>query len=503
MKHLFIIATMLAFTLLSCSKNEDAVSPDETCTSKPLALSFMKADTEQNFAVSEEMLKEYLVVSKKSSNVTSIKPLTRGNDTLAYFVEYLNGWDIVSADTRIESVLATSDNPIDIASDKTPLVERFGGILDYIESVRESSQRSVSRLWSYIQMKVLSKSAVNTKSQRVARGIVGGMWVEDPDGPQTSSETIVIPHIITVKWGQGSHYSQTLWNKYMPKESADRYYVVGCGPVAVGQVIHHYRKSNSKGIAIPKSATFANGVYEYPIFSNFSSLHWDSLAVDKYAVSLKMDYTALFLSYLGEQMGVELGATATGTTHSQMGEILEEYELDYDDDDSYNYNNINISLHNGQPVITGSEFLTIQPSKTTSSNHYYIIDRYKDANVLVTTTYNWNPGYQPTDWELQTLPEWRFTDRADGIERIEVTISSREDTYFGMNWGYGEDTIDDFYLVHTYTAQSEDEAGIIPSTETTYTPIWTIHTNTITGTGEVQYQAKNILSVFYNIRNSN
>ena len=190
---------MLALTLLSCSKNEDAISPDETCTSKPLALSFMKADAEQNFAVSKEMLKEYLVVSKKSSNITSIKPLTRESDTLAFFVEYLNGWDIVSADTRIESVLATSDNPIDMASDKTPLEERFGGILDYIESVRESSQRSVSRLWSYIQMRVLSKSVVNTKSQRVARGIVSGMWVEDPDGPQTTSETIVISYIITVK----------------------------------------------------------------------------------------------------------------------------------------------------------------------------------------------------------------------------------------------------------------------------------------------------------------
>ncbi len=497
MKHLCIIATMLALTLLSCSKNEDAISPDETCTSKPLALSFMKADAEQNFAVSKEMLKEYLVVSKKSSNVTSIKPLTRESDTLAFFVEYLNGWDIVSADTRIESVLATSDNPIDMASDKTPLEERFGGILDYIESVRESSQRSVSRLWSYIQMRVLSKSVVNTKNQRVARGIVSGMWIEDPDGPQTTSETIVIPHIITVKWGQNNN----LWNFFMPMcPATNQKYYVGCGPVAVGEVIHHYRKSNSKGIAIPKSATFSNGDYEYPIFSNFSSLLWDSLAIDKYDVSLKKEYTALFLSYIGEQMGVELGATGTGTTHSQMGDILEEYELDYDDDNSYNYNSINISLHNGQPVITGSEFLTIQPSATTSGNHYYIIDRYQDANVMVTTTYNWVPDYQPTDWELQTLPEWRFTDRADGIERIDVTISSREDTYFGMNWGYDDSCVDALYLVHTYTAQSEDEAGIITSTDRIYTPMWTINT---TYCDTIQYQAKNISSVFYNIRNSN
>ena len=496
MKHLCIIATMLALTLLSCSKNEDAISPDETCTSKPLALSFMKADAEQNFAVSKEMLKEYLVVSKKSSYVTSIKPLTRGDDTLAFYVEYLNGWDIVSADTRIESVLATSDNPIDMASDKTPLEERFGGILDYIESVRESSQRSVSRLWSYIQMRVLSKSVVNTKSQRVARGIVSGMWVEDPDGPQTTSETIVIPHIITVKWGQNNN----LWNFFMPMcPATNQKYYVGCGPVAVGEVIHHYRKSNSKNITIPRYAVFSNEMNQYPTFSDFSSCHWDSLAINLYDELERVDYTALFLSYLGQQMGVTLYPKKTSSTYPQIGNALTMYQLDYDYASSYNYTAINNNLRSGKPAIIVSEiYPTAQPDSI--DHHAYIIDRYKDINLLTTITYNWVPDYQPTDWELQTLPEWRFNDRADGIERIEVTVSRREDTYFGMNWGYDNSFMDEFYLVHTYTAQSEDDAGIIPSTDRIYTPMWTLR-RTVYDT--IPYQVKNISSVFYNIRNSN
>ena len=494
MKHLCIIATMLALTLLSCSKNEDAISPDETCTSKPLALSFMKADAEQNFAVSKEMLKEYLVVSKKSSNVTSIKPLTRGDDTLAFYVEYLNGWDIVSADTRIESVLATSDNPIDMASDKTPLEERFGGILDYIESVKESNQRSISRLWSYIQMRVLSKSVVNTKSQRIARGIVSGMWVEDPDGPQTSSETIVIPHIITAHWYQGNP-----WNTYMPKKDAIENFYVGCGPIAVGQVIHHYRKLNSKGIVIPKSASFANILNQYPTYSNFSYSHWDTLAVNLDSPEEHKNYTYCFLSYLCQQMGVTLYPDRTSSTYPQMGNALTLYQLDYDYASSYNYTDINSNLHSGKPVIIVSEMYPIAYPDSID-HHAYIIDRYKDINLLTTITYNWVPDYQPTDWELQTLPEWRFNDRADGIERIEVTVSSREDTYFGMNWGYDNIYMDEFYLVHTYTSESEDEAGTVPSADITLTPLWTLRTSVY---DTLASQTKNISSVFYNIRNSN
>ena len=487
---------MLALTLLSCSKNEDAIPPDQTCTSKPLALPSMKADAEQNFAVSKEMLKEYLVVSKKSSNVTSIKPLTRGDDTLAFYVEYLNGWDIVSADTRIESVLATSDAHIDMVYDKTPLEMRFGGILDYIESVKESNQRSISRLWSYIQMRVLSKSVVNTKSQRIARGIVSGMWVEDPDGPQTTSETIVIPHIIAVKWGQDNF----LWRFFMPMcPATNENYKVGCGPVAVGEVIHHYRKSNSKNITIPRHAVLSNEMNQYPTFSDFSSCHWDSLAINLYDELERVDYTALFLSYLGQQMGVTLYPKKTSSTYPQIGNALTMYQLDYDYASSYNYTAINNNLRSGKPVIIVSEMYPIAYPDSID-HHAYIIDRYKDINLLSTITYNWVPGYQPTDWELQTLPEWRFNDRADGIERIEVTVSSREDTYFGMNWGYDNIYMDEFYLVHTYTSESEDEAGTVPSADITLTPLWTLRTSVY---DTLASQTKNISSVFYNIRNSN
>ena len=78
--------------------------------------------------------------------------------------------------------------------------------------------------------------------------------------------------------------------------------------------------------------------------------------------------------------------------------------------------------------------------------------------------------------------------------------SSGKSTYDSYDDGYDDIYMDEFYLVHTYTAQSEDDAGIIPSTDRIYTPMWTLR-RTVYDT--IPYQVKNISSVFYNIRNSN
>ena len=113
-----------------------------------------------NTIVSEDMLSEYLKITKKLSSVSSIIPLLKDNDTLAYFVQYFKGWDVISADTRIEPVLAKSDSTI-IDLDSFSLSRHFAGTLDYIQSVRNNNEGSATRLWTYLQLRVLNKSQIS------------------------------------------------------------------------------------------------------------------------------------------------------------------------------------------------------------------------------------------------------------------------------------------------------------------------------------------------------
>lgn len=450
-----------------------------------------------NTIVSEDMLSEYLKITKKLSSVSSIIPLLKDNDTLAYFVQYFKGWDVISADTRIEPVLAKSDSTI-IDLDSFSLSRHFAGTLDYIQSVRNNNEGSATRLWTYLQLRVLNKSQISTPSTKSPRGIVSGMWREVDDEPQYSDGFTEIPHIISVTWGQGD-----LWNEYMPiintSDTSVRY-LAGCGTVAVGQVIHHFRKNNSRNIAIPTSAIKSNNANEYPSFSNFSSSHWNNFSINEHGNQLFRINTNIFLSYLAEQIDATLNEDRTSTSPSNLRTALNLYELDYNEASSYNYNTIYDNLQNGKPVIVGSESINITNPTSTPSHHYYIIDRYKESTSSLTTTYVWIPDYHPTDWELQTLPQWRFEQGfADGREIHEVTISSSENIFFGMNWGYASEAVDEYYIVRTYTSEFEDEAGTIPGIETIYTPLWTLHMKQVNDS----YRFQNISSVFYNIREKN
>lgn len=501
MRYFIIFCTsLLTLFFYSCSKGEDNLIYSDNSLLLPIA----KDAVSEDFLVSLDLLNEYLSVYNKLSSVTSVIPLQMENDTLAYFVSYEKGWDIISADTRIESILASSDNSEGVVLDAVILEQQFAGLLEYIQSVRASNVKKVSRLWSYLQLKVISRSSICTKSP-VARGRVAGMWVEVTDEPVYSEDEVIIPHIIAAKWSQ-----RDPWDSLMPQKLDENGVIkkcpVGCGTVAAGQVIHHYRKTNSMGMTIPTSAAFANSsiLNEYPIFSDFSSSHWNSMALNAYGTDINKKYTSVFLSYLAQQGNAQLSIDSTGMRPSNFKNLLNLYQLNFNESSSYNYQDIYYNLINGRPVIIVSEFNRVINDTEILDHHYYIIDRYKENINQLTTTYQWMPDYQPTEWELQTLPQWRFEGLTpDGRDILDVTISRTEDTYFGMNWGGYGLYIDNFYLVRSYISESEDEAGIVPSTEVIYTPMWMVNTNNIDEHGLIRYRAKNITNVFYNISDNN
>ena len=487
-KNLLSFIVLLMF-FQSCSV-EKSITPKDN---KIFSLPIFNENVKNDYLVSVDVLKEYLSVTKKLQNVDSIIPLVSENDTLVYFVKYKKGWDVIPADIRVESVLASSNNDQGIIIEDDYLRNKFIGILEHMKLVKNNDDAPVSRLWSYLQLRVLSRSCISTESTKSPRGVVSGMWVEVLEEPQYEVEEYVGPHIVTTSWTQDS-----IWNQSMPTgyRTAQGHYLVGCGPIAVGQIIYHYRKNNSRNIAIPQTANLSLETEEFPEFLNFSSAQWGALALNAGYNHTMINNTSVFLSYLAQQMDVQLTQDGTLTVVDNLGFALDSYGLQFNTSNSYVCDEIIQNLYNRQPVVVVSEWYR---GDVRLLNHAYIIDRYRAHNIMCTTTYRWIRNCQPTDWELQTLPQWRFDETlADGNETIDITISNVEDTYIGMNWG-SSNTFDDFYLVKSYASESEDEAGIVPSIEIIYEPIWSIETY-IYGN---DLCAKNIHKVIYDIREKN
>ena len=97
---------------------------------------------------------------------------------------------------------------------------------------------------------------------------------------------------------------------------------VGCSPVAVGQVVYHYRKNNNRNIAIPIEAIGpdATNTNQF-IVTNSSSEGWNYLS--------DSHYIAMFLRDIGKKMKTKYGTTASGTSTSHMSVIRSDYLLNY------------------------------------------------------------------------------------------------------------------------------------------------------------------------------
>ena len=61
-----------------------------------------------DFKVSEYLLHKYLSIKKETP--TNITPIIIDGDTLAYLLEYVQGWKLISGDQRLSPIISQSDN---------------------------------------------------------------------------------------------------------------------------------------------------------------------------------------------------------------------------------------------------------------------------------------------------------------------------------------------------------------------------------------------------------
>jgi len=470
----FFILFCCVFTT-SCS---DFVTCDEdNILLNEIAKSRMVSLPQSSFSVTEAQVCKYIGITRPNKTIQEITPIVRNtNDTLAYIVQYTQGWDLISGDIRITPRLAFSETgTLNMADYALYGVGGIEGMIDLVGEIKQSNDTTVNAVWEFLS----PQQATNNEYGISPYGDVAGMWV--PVDTTYIDNPTNVPHIIQTRWHQESPYNSACPIYYAWKNGSYGSYehYAGCGPVAVGQVIFHYLKNNNPyNISIPMTYT-RNGEGS-PVFSNFSASQWQNLSTSTNSI-------AVFLAFLGKDiMSADYHNSVenlsyniyTGVDTADCRVALDWAHFQYCQDSMYDWQHIVSSLQNNRPIVAMA-YDTTDP--TDSTGHVFIIDALRIHDSKFVITYEWDDNYHPDYWELQRYPAWMFelsipnNDGKDG-NTYQEEIVLENNCSVAMNWGLTETSYNNVF----YTLRSGT---------TTLSPVWRV--------GSFTYEV--IEKIFYNI----
>lgn len=477
MKKTVLLFTLVSVILMfvSCTSHyEEEINEVMEQQSVPLTRASDSLQDDGDYNVDSRLLAKYLRLSGKSMRQHSVIPLVEDGDTLAYCIQYEDGWDIISGDKRCAPVMITSDSGICNIHDYD-----IQGLLDYIKDIKHSNTGEVISTWGFLSNEKGSDSTTPiTRAGGSPESFTVGMW--RAIDTVLVDEVTQIPHIIQAFWSQSSP-----WNMFTPYINGQKS-SVGCSVVAAGQIIHHFRKNNAMGVVFPVEAEADNGSSNYNV-DNMNALRWSTMALSM--MDENYDQTALMLGYLGQEiMDVVYGIGSTGISVGGVEEAFDWGQLDYDEYNGYDWDAIHYSLLEGSPVCVYTK-MKIEPN---TNKHVYIIDRYRKEETYYAINCWWDPDYVVSEEEYYSHDPERFIETASGDKEKEFVQSRIVYTYWGMNWGYANSSYDSrFYMSRSYNQGGRDEAGIIPSSDHINATFWD---TPIGQTGDVQ-------KIFYNFEN--
>jgi len=439
----FFIA-FLAISFCSCTAEaflEDSSESGESSISEESNSAMLPID---NYEVNASMLNHYLRLFHKNKRIDRIEPIVQNGDTIAYYVQFSNneGWFLISGDIRISPVLASSEEgSLSLEDEKSPVVRSVIDLLNQKKQVHEDSESAINSVWAFLCPILKHTATIKTKG---LRGNIVGMWMPMDTTIQEVSQ--VSAKLTNTEWHQDFP-----WNRYAKKKGGKNC-LLGCGPVAVGQLLYKYYSSNPGSNMIPTNAVVPdNG--DTVVFSNYSTSGWSNL-VPKHLVTNDEVQTAIFLSWLGsyDKLRVKydtLGSTNGTTTKWPRTEtVLNEY---------FNYRNgFNVGEGSNSviqrnrfcdtiiaSVFSGSPVLVATKEHYGYTPHSFLIDKCQIYETQYVIRYVFDPYHVVTDDEFFNYPDWMFEwpgpaygyDPLYDTAEMEQYVTLTNDLRVQMNWG--------------------------------------------------------------------
>lgn len=174
-KKLIMTVTLGAMLTTSCN---ECITHDEVINlsnTNSMAKSRRPYSSLKSYSVNESLVRKYVNITSPEKTIQDISPIVRDiNDTLVFLVQYSQGWELISGDTRVSPSLASSESGIlDFAEFNDIGVSGINGLLDFVEQTKRSSNSLMNATWKFL----LPQKIENNNNEIVPCGDVPGMWI--------------------------------------------------------------------------------------------------------------------------------------------------------------------------------------------------------------------------------------------------------------------------------------------------------------------------------------
>lgn len=400
----------------------------------------------------------------KASLEFSIEPVVEKGDTLAYLVNYCDGWELLSADRRTDPVLMmcksgkmTKDDLVSNPAQKSVI----DGLYGYLHTLCETPDTKSGTAYANNSNPTPPMSYIDEN---------GTFWAYSGRYLSGSSEQKQNP-LTGLKWGQGtkSATSNKIWNICCPFDSpalTTRCYT-GCVPVAIAQTLCYLHSQYSKPSNIyntsstnaylqdtTSTVTITNS---NTVFSQYGN-YWSNLPVDKVTASSAQLVTASTMMIdIGKRLKSSYGYNGTTSSMSNVQSVFSSYGYNSTCRNGYTDNFRSQIYVNKVPIIVSIHGNRVLSGQTSTLDHTVVIEGYNKRTEHYTYVYkNGDSGtfiyqYKPYTFTYEYIAvNWGYDGRGEYNESNDIIWNNLGNVLTrNFSNGYDQGTID--YMVYGFS----------------------------------------------------
>ena len=421
----------MAFILVSCLTFVEKQSNTDEEKGSVSSFDISQMDVEVYFSFSHPSTK---------AEPISILPISSEGITLAYLVQFVNGWELIAADKRLSPVLAFDNQGI-FPLENNGLRVLLSNDLAFIEDLKKgnisiSEQDTVAQKNISFWNRILGVPSIVTKAEG------------DPEEDEKYWELVSMieidgfeetsGHLITTNW-----FQLDPWNIYSPLwgPSSDLRDPAGCQAVAGAQMLYYLHNKIGLPLTAPTSGycsgystQLSDTTHFSQFFYNFNSSAWPAMAINEQDWNHSDTLSALLIGYVGKSVGMQYSTFLSWAEPESLPPFLSSLGIQ---SSLTPYNAT--TIFNSIKQLEMPAIIAAHATKTTSyfgllttysDGHAFIADDYKDVYRIFLCTYRWNSH---TEVGVHQYGE---------IMTVRDTIHEQ---YLRMNWGLKPQSLNNTY----------------------------------------------------------
>ena len=387
------------------------------------------------YDVTLRMAELFIAADKDNPQVVSIEPYEIDGITCFYIFNFENGYKVVSADTRVQPILAesTEENLYLGEMDNDGIKVWLEDTADRIRVLKVNSiktKNDYSVFWSNF---IDNSSSSKTRSLDPDQD---SLWIKIVD--LSSNPYTINAHVLpltSTMWGQGSP-----WNANMPIIGND-HCITGCVAVAIAQILYYFHVKDG----------YPNDLWHNISISSFNPDNTVTLSKTNHVTNSSRwinmplvplgsntSYVSDLMLDIGERVNMHYGTSNSSVYLNPNYSIPNLSQCGISSSfGSYNFSTVENNLNNDKPVI-----VTASDNQYIFDGHTWVIDGCEDyvLRTVETITYRYvavedilNYNNVVASYSNDDML-YMYPNAYDGMQ--EVNINYRDIKQLRMNWGY-------------------------------------------------------------------